>query len=184
MSTPRITARWLHYCCTRGKYIILRATHLPTHKFYVLRSVCVCVCVCALLFYFSSTLYFFLKNFLHVYNIYMRYIYILFPQKSFRISDPLIGFDLSPGPRASRSLPRDHDPFVKKNFASLTCLFLAPFAGAPVVSIRLISVQKNRIRFDACQKTPVDLPCVLHAHTIAIGHDRLFFYVSLWKLNR
>lgn len=57
------------------------------------------------------------------------YIYTLLPQKSFRISDPLIGFDLSPGPRASRSFPWDHDPFVKKKFASLTCLFLAPFAA-------------------------------------------------------
>jgi len=43
-----------------------------------------------------------------------------------------------------------------------------PVHRAPVVSIRLISVQKNRIRFDACQKTPVDLPCVLHAQYIPL----------------
>jgi len=59
---------------------------------------CVCVCVCACVQSQSRITtrqrYFFRKTFLHVFVC----MYIL-PQKSFRISDPLIGFDLSPGPR-------------------------------------------------------------------------------------
>lgn len=37
---------------------------------------------------------------------------------------------------------------------------LPPTRSPGMVSIRLISVHENRIRFDGCQKTPADLPCV------------------------
>jgi len=143
------------------------------------------ICVCAWVrFYFISATrqrYFFRKTFLHVFVC----MYIL-PQKSFRISDPLIGFDLSPGPRASRSLPWDHDPFVKKkNFASLTCLFLAPFTAHRSCQSGWFPYRKTVFVLTPVKKRPwTSHVYCMHSTYHCHWSRQTLFYVSLWILNR
>lgn len=92
-----------------------------------------------ILLYFVGVIYYFRQTFFFIRPrtlVYIIYIYMYNTPKEFPNKRPFNRVWLVAG-SAGRSLPWDRDPFVeeKKNFASLTCLFLAPFAPSDAVHI-------------------------------------------------